>query len=201
MTAVMKVPYLISPPWMWPTRVSKFGLPTTAPSSGLMMLSVSEVTMTVKAVPMMTATARSITLPRRMKSRNPLIMEEDSLAKSTGAEYISRRAVGAWKEHALNEIGEEEEEEDEAKNHHVHQEQQDDAAVIEVPARLYAADGFAQAQEGEDRRNGQQRRGARAGKAGQPKGDAEAAEHEQVGAQQRPAAEVEDGEREDWAGQ
>src|ERR1035441_11122436 len=103
-----------------------------------MMLAVSEVTMTVKAVPMMTATAKSITLPRRMKSRNLLIMEDDSLAKSTGAEYTLRRVRGAWNEHTLNEIGEEEEEEDEAKNHHVHQEQQDDAAVIEVPARLYA---------------------------------------------------------------
>src|ERR1017187_9099127 len=175
MTAVMKVPYLISPPWMCPTRESKFGLPTTAPSSGLMMLAVSEVTMTVKAVPMMTATAKSITLPRRMKSRNLLIMEDDSLAKSTGAEYTLRRVRGAWNEHTLNEIGEEEEEEDEAENHHVHQEQQDDAAVIEVPARLYAADGFDQAQEGEDSRNGEQRRGACAGKAGQPKGDAEAA--------------------------
>src|ERR1017187_8909293 len=107
-----------------------------------MTLAVSEVTMTVKAVPMMTATARSISLPRRMKSRNPLIMEENSLAKSTGAEYTSRCLVGAWNEHALNEIGEEEEEEDEAENHHVHQEQQDDAAVIEVPARLYRSEGF-----------------------------------------------------------
>src|ERR1035441_10398492 len=158
-----------------------------------MMLAVSEVTMTVKAVPMMTATAKSITLPRRMKSRNLLIMEDDSLAKSTGAEYTLRRAGGVWNEHTLNEIGEEEEEEDEAENHHVHQEQQEDATVIEVPVRLYAADGFAQAQEGEDSRNGQQRRGARAGKAGQPKGDAEAAEHEQVVAQQGPEAEREDG--------
>src|ERR1039458_7949142 len=201
MTAVIKVPYLISPPLMCPTRVSKFGLPTTAPSSGLMMLAVSDLTMTVKAVPMMTATARSITLPRRMKSRNPLIMEEDSLAKSTGAEYTLRRVGGAWNEHALNEIGEQEEEKDEAENHHVHQEQQDDAAVIEVPARLYAADGFDQAQEGEDSRNGEQRRGARAGKAGQPKGDAEAAQHQQIRSEERPAAEVEDGGREDWAGQ
>src|ERR1039458_1856857 len=97
-----------------------------------MMLAVSEVTMTVKAVPMTTATARSITLPRRMKSRNPLIMEENSLAKSTGAEYTLRRMGGRWNEHALNEIGEEEEEEDEAENHHVHQEQQDDPAAADV---------------------------------------------------------------------
>src|SRR6266702_549783 len=46
-----------------------------APRSGLMMLAVSAVMMAVNAVPMMTATARSITLPRRMKSRNPLSIE------------------------------------------------------------------------------------------------------------------------------
>lgn len=85
---------------------------------------------------------------------------------------------GAGNEHALNDIREEEEEEDEAENHHVHQEQQEDAEVIEVPARLHAADGFDQPQEGEDSRNGEQRRGTRAGKAGQPEGDAEAAQHQ-----------------------
>src|SRR5215469_2463025 len=37
-----------------------------------MMFCVSEVTIAVKAAPMITATARSITLPRRIKSRKPL---------------------------------------------------------------------------------------------------------------------------------
>jgi hypothetical protein len=44
-----------------------------------MMLVVSAVTIAVNAAPMMTATAKSITLPRRMKSRNPLSIRSVSL--------------------------------------------------------------------------------------------------------------------------
>src|SRR5260370_27183036 len=61
----------------------------TAPSNGLVMFSVSAVTIAVKAAPMMTATARSITLPRRMKSRNPLSMSE-----SPGKDLIVHGAYG-----------------------------------------------------------------------------------------------------------
>ena len=47
----------------------------TAAMSGLMILSEIAVTIAVKAPPMMTAVASSITLPRRMKSLKPLSME------------------------------------------------------------------------------------------------------------------------------
>ena len=44
------------------------------PISGLINADTRVLTMPVKAAPMTTATARSMTLPRRMNSRNPLII-------------------------------------------------------------------------------------------------------------------------------
>src|SRR5687768_1740521 len=43
-------------------------------TSGVMMLATTELTIAVNAEPMTTATARSMTLPRRMKSLKPLSM-------------------------------------------------------------------------------------------------------------------------------
>lgn len=54
-------------------RPSSLLVPKTA-SKGLMMPLVTEVTTAVNAVPMTTATARSMTLPRIRKSLNPLNM-------------------------------------------------------------------------------------------------------------------------------
>jgi hypothetical protein len=50
----------------------KSGLPPIAAMSGVMRSLTSAVTTAPKAPPMMTATARSITLPRSMNSLNPL---------------------------------------------------------------------------------------------------------------------------------
>ena len=49
-----------------------------------MMLSLNALTMLVKAAPMTTATARSITFPRRMKSLNPLIMSAECNGEAVG---------------------------------------------------------------------------------------------------------------------
>ena len=49
-----------------------------------MMLSVNAVTIVVNAAPMTTATARSTTFPRRMKSLNPLIMSAECNGEAVG---------------------------------------------------------------------------------------------------------------------
>src|SRR6478736_9919529 len=54
--------------------------------SGLMMLETIALTTAVNAAPMTTATARSMTFPRRMNSLKPLI---------TGTPWVSSRADGA----------------------------------------------------------------------------------------------------------
>ena len=54
------------------SSAEKSGLCTTAAINGLMISATSALTMAVNAAPMTTATARSTTLPRRTKSRNPL---------------------------------------------------------------------------------------------------------------------------------
>ena len=71
-TALMKEPKSISVPGTtrpdtWPTSP-----PAMTLMSGLMMSFVSDVTIAVKAPPMMTPTAMSITLPRLMNSSNSL---------------------------------------------------------------------------------------------------------------------------------
>ena len=73
MQAVMKLPYLtgLRADVEYEARRSPACRRRRA-MSGLMMSSTSDLVMAENAAPMMTATARSITLPRRMKSRNPL---------------------------------------------------------------------------------------------------------------------------------
>ena len=58
----------------WPTEL-KFGEPTRAPMM-LRRTLVRASTIGAKAPPMMTATARSMTLPWAMKSRKPFSMRE-----------------------------------------------------------------------------------------------------------------------------
>src|ERR1700722_18352793 len=70
--ALKKLPTLMTPPPTWRTRLLKSGLPTVAAISGFSTSATSEVTMALNAAPRITATARSTTLPRKMKSRNPL---------------------------------------------------------------------------------------------------------------------------------
>lgn len=99
------------------------------------------------------------------------------------------------------EIGEEEKEEDEGNGEGVHGEQQDDAEVIHVPPGTDAAHGVQGPQQPEERGNGEQQIGVAAGKAGERKRRSKAAEDEQVGAQQRAAAWLEErggGEPTDW---
>src|SRR3954452_16683412 len=73
MTALMNAPHVKccslitnSPPFVPPPPISAI--------RGFRNDSVNDVTSAVKAVPMTTATARSMTLPRSRKSLNPLIM-------------------------------------------------------------------------------------------------------------------------------
>ena len=72
MMALMKAPKSTVAPLKVTAMPLTSGLPPIMEMSGLMMLSVSEVTMAVKAPPMMTATARSMTLPLLMNSLNSL---------------------------------------------------------------------------------------------------------------------------------
>src|SRR3954449_9067996 len=65
------------------TSALKSGLPTIAAISGVTKLATKAVTTAPNAAPMTTATARSITLPRRMKSLNSLIiMLADSMTQA-----------------------------------------------------------------------------------------------------------------------
>src|ERR1035438_10258004 len=73
--AVRNGPYWMGVPLMGKASLSKSGALKMAATNCMMMPLVKAVTTAPKAVPMMTATARSTTLPRRMKSRNPLSME------------------------------------------------------------------------------------------------------------------------------
>src|SRR3954452_1183923 len=69
-----KSTYVLSLPAMSVTPRPGLDAGVIALISGLMMLSVNVVTIVAKAAPMTTATARSTTFPRRMKSLNPLSM-------------------------------------------------------------------------------------------------------------------------------
>ena len=63
------------------------------------------------------------------------------------------------KQSRLKDIREEEEEQDEADCQHIHEEQQHDAAMVQVPARLHAAEGVEHAEHGEHGGKDEQRRG------------------------------------------
>ena len=94
----------------------------------------------------------------------------------------------------LKDIGKEEEEQDEANGQHIHEEQQHDAAVVEVPAGLDATQGIEHAEHCEHGGNNEQQRGAGAGEIRQTERSREAPEDQQIAAQQRPPAEIEDSE-------
>src|ERR1700733_265243 len=70
--ALRKSPYLMMPPLTLSRSAEKSGLCTMAAINGLIISATSAFTIAEKAAPMTTATARSTTLPRRIKSRNPL---------------------------------------------------------------------------------------------------------------------------------
>jgi hypothetical protein len=55
-------------------RAEKSGWPPSIPITGVMRSLTRESTTAPKAAPMMTPTARSMTLPRATKSRNPFSM-------------------------------------------------------------------------------------------------------------------------------
>ena len=86
MHALMKAPKSIFVPGTTNPEIFVELPPATTEMSGLMMLSVSEVTMDVNAPPMMTPTARSITLPRLMNSLNSL----------SSAFMVTPSSVRAW---------------------------------------------------------------------------------------------------------
>src|SRR5665213_739611 len=68
---------------MWKTSAEKSGAPITAEMNGVITFEVSDEVIWPNAAPMSTATARSTTLPRRMKSRKPL-----SMAKSPAGLFV-----------------------------------------------------------------------------------------------------------------
>ena len=74
----MNEPYLNALPLIVNVSAEKSGWPKIAAMSGVRMLATNAVITAPKAAPMTTATARSTTLPRMMKSRNPLNIETSS---------------------------------------------------------------------------------------------------------------------------
>ncbi len=96
--------------------------------------------------------------------------------------------------HVLKQIGKKEEEKDEADSQDVHEEVHHDSGMIKIAPRLHAAEGVEGTQKRQGRGNKEEEGGAAGGKAGDTKRGGEASQHQQVAAQQRPAAEVEDGE-------
>ena len=74
MTELMKLPYLnVASPTL-KTRLEKSILPAKIPSRGLIKFFTKDCTIAVKAAPMITPTAMSITFPREINSLNSLIM-------------------------------------------------------------------------------------------------------------------------------
>ncbi len=83
MTAVMNAPNRNFAPLASTIQtLLKSGLPKMAAMSGEMTSSTSAFTTRPKAAPMTTATARSTTLPRMMKSLKPLSMTASHLLES-----------------------------------------------------------------------------------------------------------------------
>src|SRR6266550_5427526 len=71
--------------------LAKSILPSTRPNGGMMMPSTRSVTILPKAAPMMTPTARSMTLPRAMKSRNCLATDMRALWRGCLRHHDRRR--------------------------------------------------------------------------------------------------------------
>jgi hypothetical protein len=93
-----------------------------------------------------------------------------------------------WREPA--EIRIEEEEDDHADGHEVHVDEQDDAGMVEAPAALEAASGVGGAQDGEDNREDEQRRGAVVGEVGETYGDGEGRQDKQASADEGMTADM-----------
>ena len=71
-------------------RLEKSSLPKTRPTSGMMTSATSESTILPKAAPMITPTARSITLPLTANSRNSfrkLMVPSSVVVVGNGGQY------------------------------------------------------------------------------------------------------------------
>ena len=90
-------------------------------------------------------------------------------------------------------VGVEEEKEDHAVGHEVHVDTEDDAGVVEAPALADAADGIRGAGEDEEGGEDEPESGAVVGEIGEEDGGYEGKEDEEIGADQRFLARVEDG--------
>ena len=95
MIALRKWPYLNFDPLIVNFRPPKSGLPPIAAISGVTSRRRTAATTAPKAAPMTTATARSTTLPRRMNSRNSLIMPCGSDGARTPASVAALASTGA----------------------------------------------------------------------------------------------------------
>src|SRR5271165_1647248 len=93
----------------------------------------SELTMALKAAPMITATARSTTFPRRMKSRKPLSTVVPPPGLEAAYQPVRARHNTLWKE---------EEENRHAEDHDFGVKKKKHPGVIQAPCALGAADGF-----------------------------------------------------------
>src|SRR5947209_2941014 len=69
------------------TNAEKSGLPTMAAISGVTMLVTNEVTTAPNAAPITTATARSITLPRKMNCLNPVSIGSSNPPRAATVAY------------------------------------------------------------------------------------------------------------------
>src|SRR6202022_3687444 len=185
----------MTPPWTFKTRAEKSGLPTMAAIKGVMRSLTNELTMAVNAAPMMTATARPRTLPRRMKSRKPFnIGEPPKLVWALRAMSLAeghRTEVRELSDLAANrdpvQIGVAEEEQDHADDHDVHVDTEDHAGVVEAPAALHAADGVDRADAGDDGRDDKQEVGTILGEVRQEESGDEGEQDHGAASDQRAA--------------
>src|ERR1035441_2490105 len=145
MMALRKLPTLM---WPLPTLMMtllKSGLPMVAAMSGLSTSPTRAVTMALKAAPMMTATARSTTFPRRTKSRKPLNINSsnnpgESAARDQGERDRGFCTILHGRRWFLKGI--EAEKQHQGQDQKLGVEQDEDAGVVEAPFAPQAAGGL-----------------------------------------------------------
>src|SRR5579859_6594833 len=176
-----------------------------AASSGFRMSPTSEATMALKAAPRMTATARSTTLPRRMKSRNPLSMWAISLnprclARPSYRLRLPKRSaeralLRPWLavKHHIGE-GRQKQKRDHQQYHQVDIQQQNYRSMVETPTPLQAARRIPCRCAGDKQGQNQPQADVHFGEAGEAKTGPKRAESQKSSAGERFSLQTEDGE-------
>src|ERR1700758_3603198 len=190
--AFRKLPMLIGVPFSLTTTPLKSGLPTTAAINWPRMSFTKELTMALKAAPMMTATARSTTLPRRMKSRNPL-----STLSPPQASEAAYQAAAAFTNRILSiDLGIDKKKNRHGQDHQVGVKKEQDSNVIQGPASIQTAGRLKHAPEGEQSSEDLPMRrvqGIDIWKAAQAQAENERADGQNDAANQRALAQAEEG--------